>query len=124
MIMSGRTETVQWQSHNDWDYSGGNIQKANIDESVWNEFWNQVDNGEFIDTWNSDNNRSNPTSNYTSIYDTQNQAHLILQMNDGTIVRIRLIEGGYVGYDNLGWYFVKIPEDVFNAVYDACGGTH
>lgn len=122
--ISDRTETVQWQSHNDWDYSGGNIQNADIDEYVWNEFWNQVDNGEFINTWDPDNNRSDPTSNYTSIYDTQNQAHLILQMNDGTIVRIRLIEGGYVGYDHLGWYFVKIPEDVFNAVYDACGGTH
>ena len=122
--ISERTEAVQWQSHNDWDYAGGNIQNANIDETVWDEFWNQVDNGGFINTWNPDNNRSDPTSNYTSTYDTQNQAHLILHMIDGTTVRIRLIEGGYVGYDYLGWYFVKIPEAVFNAVYDACGGTH
>lgn len=62
--------------------------------------------------------------NIKGIYDTQNQAHLILTMSDGTVIRIRLIEGGYVGYDSLGWYFVKIPEDVFNSVYDACGGTH
>ena len=67
---------------------------------------------------------SDPTSNNKSIYDTQNQAHLILTMSDGTVIRIRLIEGGYVGYDPLAWYFVKIPEDVFNSVYDACGGTH
>ena len=67
---------------------------------------------------------SDPTSNNESIYDTQNQAHLILTMSDGTVIRIRLIEGGYVGYDPLAWYFVKIPEDVFNSVYDACGGTH
>lgn len=48
--VSERTEAVQWQSHNDWDYAGGNIQNANIDEAVWDEFWNQVDNGEFINT--------------------------------------------------------------------------
>lgn len=122
--ISERTENIQWQSHNDWDYARGNIQLANIDAVTWDAFWEQVDSGEFINTWNPDNNRSDPTSNNLSIYDTQNQAHLILQMNDGTVVRLRLIEGGYVGYDALGWYFVKIPEDVFNTVYDVCGGTH
>lgn len=119
-----RTEVVQWQSHSDWDYAGGNFQTAEIGADTWEEFWNQVDTGEFINTRNPDNNRTDPTSNNTSIYDTQNQAHLILTMNDGTVVRLRLIEGGYVGYDALGWYFVRIPEDVFNTVYEMCGGTH
>ena len=122
--ISERTEIVKWQSHYDWDYEGGNYQDANIPNDVWREFWDAVDNGEFINTWNPDNNMSDPTSNNESIYDTQNQAHLILTMSDGTVIRIRLIEGGYVGYDPLAWYFVKIPEDVFNSVYDACGGTH
>ena len=76
----------------------------------------QLDSGGFVYTWN-------PDSSDNSIYD-KNQAHLILSMTDGTTVKLRLIEGGYVGYEPLGWYFVKIPEDIFNAVYDACGGKH
>lgn len=108
-----KTESIQFQNHDDWDWGRGNIQSVNIDSDKWTDFWNQVDNGEIINTWNSDN----------SIYDTENQAHLILSMNDGSVVRLRLIEGGYVGYDYLGWYFVKIPEEIFNEIYDVCGGT-
>lgn len=32
------------------------------------------------------------------------------------------MEGGYVGYGPLGWYFVQIPGDAFDAVFIACGG--
>lgn len=119
-----RTETVQWQSHKDWDYGGENVRNADIDENVWNEFWDTVNDCTFIDTWNPDNQMSDPTSNHESIYDNPNQTHLILTMDDGSIVRIRLFEGGYVGYDHLGWYFVKIPEEIFNPLYETCGGTH
>ena len=45
-------------------------------------------------------------------------------MKDGTTLRLRLIEGGYVGYNSLNWYLVKIPENIFNTVYDSCGGIH
>ena len=41
-------------------------------------------------------------------------------LSDGTTVELRLIEGGYVGYQELGWYFVKMPGDVFDAVLAAC----
>ena len=44
-------------------------------------------------------------------------------LTDGTVIPLRLIEGGYVGYGALGWYFVRIPGEVFDAVYDACGGA-
>ncbi|MBQ5561315.1 MAG: hypothetical protein IIT46_16295 [Lachnospiraceae bacterium] len=119
-----RTAAVQWQSHNDWNYGLGNIQNTDINEDVWNEFWNAVNDCGVINTWSPDNNMSDPTSNHETIYDNQNQAHLILTMNDETVVRIRLFEGGYVGYGPLGGYLVRIPEDVFNPLYDACGGTH
>ena len=52
-----RTQTIQWQSHYDWDNATGNIQVANIDQSSWEEFWNQVDNSEILYTWNNDNER-------------------------------------------------------------------
>ena len=64
-----------------------------------------MDRGIFTVFWNPD------IINGSSIYDTEKQVHLILEMKDGTTLRLRLIEGGYVGY-------------IFNTVYDSCGGIH
>ncbi len=119
-----RVESVQWQSHDDWNLEKGNLQNMDIAPVLWEEFLTQIDKGKFIYAWVDDKYLSNSNSTNESIYDTPNQAHLILTMEDGTVVRLRLIEGGYVGYDGLGWYFVQIPGETFDAVYAACGGTH
>lgn len=47
------------------------------------------------------------------------QGHLFCALSDGTTVELRLIEGGYVGYQELGWYFVKMPGETFEAVLAA-----
>ena len=78
----------------------------------WTEFMNAVDAAEFEYLWNEDSP--------STIYSVEEQLHLILNMKDGTQVQLRLIAGGYVGYQPLGWYFVKIPEDIFNALYSMC----
>lgn len=114
--MQGRVKSIQWQSHDDWNSGGENMQDVNLDSACWADFLNQIDNGKFVYTWTGDTDKS--------IYDTPNQVHLILTMEDKTIVRLRMMEGGYVGYDALGWYFVQIPGEIFDAVYAACGGTH
>ena len=121
--LQGRITSIQWQSHDDWNSAGGNIQKAAVDQATWNSFLDEIDQGTFINTFVPEGSFYDDHP-YCSIYKTPNQAHLILTMDDGTSVKLRLIEGGYVGYDALEWYFVQIPEDVFNAVYDVCGGTH
>ena len=113
-----RTETIQFQTHSDWNRGLNNTQIANVEPDIWNEFLDQVDNGAFIYTWDPGSKGNN------TIYNTPHQAHIILSMNDGTLVELRLIDGGYVGYNAMAWCFVKIPEDIFNAVYDICGGTH
>ena len=112
--MQGRVKSIQWQSHDDWNSGGENMQDVNLNSACWEDFLNEIDNGKFVYAWTDDTDKS--------IYDTPNQTHLILIMEEGTIVRLRLIEGGYVGYDALGWYFVKIPGETFDAVYAACGG--
>ena len=119
----GNVERIQWQSHDDWNWGGSNLQDAELDPDLWDEFLRQMEAGTFLCARNSGNQQTDPTSGEASIYDTPNQAHLILTMADNTSVRLRLIAGGYVGYDALGWYFVRIPGEVFDAVYDACGGT-
>ena len=114
--LSNRIAAVKWQSHEDWDNARGNLQNAQIGNKLWTEFIDQINKGEFVDTWNPENTDK-------SIYDARKQSHLVLTMDDGTVVRLRLLEGGYVGYEPLGWYFVKIPGDVFNKVFDLCGGN-
>jgi hypothetical protein len=48
------------------------------------------------------------------------QAHLYFQMNDSTVIEMRLFEGGYAGYQHLGWYFVKMPGKAFDSIFNAC----
>lgn len=50
----------------------------------------------------------------------ETQDHLYLNMKDGTMIELRLFEGGYVGCQNLGWIFVKMPGEHFDAVLAAC----
>ena len=114
--ISDNVAQVQWQSHDDWNNAAGNMKNADIDESLWKEFINQINLAEFIYTLDYQNTNK-------TIYDNQNQAHITLVMNDGTTNSLRLIEGGYVGYDPMGWYFVKIPGDTFDIVFSACGGN-
>lgn len=53
-------------------------------------------------------------------YKTERRAHLYVYMNDNTVIELQLFEGGYVGYRHLGWYFVKIPGEAFDRVFNAC----
>ena len=122
--LKGRVVAIQWQAHEDWNYNGGNIQDAPFGQDTWDSFLDAVDQGEFINMWmpNESFYENHPNS---SIFDTPNQTHLILTMEDGTKVKLSLIEGGYVGYEATGWwYFVQIPGETFDAIYDACGGAH
>ncbi|MBP1554862.1 MAG: hypothetical protein J6U30_02160, partial [Oscillospiraceae bacterium] len=122
--LSGRAASVRWQLHDDWNYNTGNIRDVSFDQTVWDAFLDEINTGAFMNAWMPEGSfyEDHP---HSSIYDTPNQAHLILTMEDGTEVRLRLIEGGYVGYEvPAWWYFVKIPGEAFDAVYDSCGGTH
>lgn len=114
--LRGRITEIRWQSHEDWDWNGGNFHEAALEPALWDKFLDQLDQNLFVNTWDSENTTD-------TIYDTEAQAHLLLTMEDGTEVPLRLIAGGYVGMDYLGWYFVRMPGEVFDAVYHACGGN-
>lgn len=118
-----RIESIQWQSDDAWNY-GGDINDAAFDETAWDAFLDELYQGEFVNTykWPEAFYEDKP---YSSIVDNPNQVHLILNMEDGTTVRLRLIEDGYVGLEHTGWwYFEQIPGEAFDAIYNACEGTH
>ena len=105
---------IQWQSCDDRFYRKENIQNATLDSNLLEKFFDQINKNMFI-------NLASPNK---SIYDTPRRTHIYLTMKDGTVVRLCLIEGGYVGYDGLAYCFVQIPEEIFNEVFTACGGTY
>lgn len=122
--LKDRVQSFRSQAHEDWNWNRGGISELSLDSAVWERFLEEIDRAGFQNTWLPEGSfyEDHP---YSSIFDTPNQAHLYLTMEDGTVVRLRLIEGGYVGYAGIGWwYFVQIPGEAFDAVYDACGGTH
>jgi len=110
--LQGRITEIRVQSHADWDNARGNLREPEgVTEAQWDAFLDALYAAPFEDVHDADASfyREHPA-----------QGHLILTLEDGTTVRLRLFEGGYVGYEPLGWYFVKMPEEAFGPVFDAC----
>ena len=104
-------EAIQYQTHESWDNSLGVYNElVGITDIEMNEFLTELNVAEFMDMTDTD------------IYSwtDQRQTHLYLTLNDGTSVELRLFEGGYVGYEGLGWYFVKMPGSAFDSIFEAC----
>lgn len=101
---------VKYQLHEDWDYNKGNYKEyTDISDDQLKEFVNALYNAPFEDLSQED------------IYASgKKQTHLFFAMNDGTTVRIRLFENGYVGYEYMyDRVFVHITDDIFTTVFSA-----
>lgn len=107
--IGGRISSVQYQSHEDWNM-GRNAFYDLEDMQALEPFLAELDAGEFENLWLTDRD----------FYRSGANAHLYLRLEDGTTVELRLAEGGYAGYQHLGWYFVKMPGAAFDAVFEAC----
>lgn len=104
-------ESVQYQEHDNWNNAPVDEYEYHTLEGVTDvhmeEFFKELSTSDFVDLTG------------TEIY-SENQAHLIVTMKDGTDIELRLFEGGYVGYQPMGWYFVKMPGEIFDLVFQAC----
>ena len=108
--LAERMEDVSYLTHDDWNNAVYDFKPLGLDDDTVSAFLDELCAGEFVYTWETDH----------GIYDSTVQGHLFFFQSDGTTIELRLIEGGYVGYQGLGWYFVKMPGDVFDAVLAAC----
>lgn len=104
--------SLRYLKHEDWDMGLSNYQEATgITETELNTFFAELDQNAFEYVY-----EKNP--DFYS--DGREQVHLYLTMQDGTEVKLRLFEDGYVGYDAMGWYFVKMPGEAFDTIFNAC----
>ena len=98
------------KTHEDWNEARREFRELSLPGDTVSAFLDELCAGKFVYLWETDRD----------IYDSAVQGHLFISMSDGTTVELRLIEGGYVGYQGLGWYFVKMPGAVFDVVLAAC----
>ena len=116
--------SLQWQSHEDWNRNLGGYHDAGLDPALWEAFLDELDAGAFVDLWDPETCRYRDES-HPDLLGSSNQVHLILTQKDGTLLRLRLFEGGWVNYDSGALstpFFVHIPGETFEAVFAACGG--
>lgn len=107
--LEGNCDYVKYLTHDNWNNGWPNYNYLNLNDITTEDidlFIKELYNGEFTSMKNS------------NIYDNESH-HIFIYMKDKTRVELRLFEGGYVGYQALGWYFVKMPGDIFDKIYEA-----
>ncbi|MBR4132794.1 MAG: hypothetical protein IKT99_07425, partial [Oscillospiraceae bacterium] len=110
LCLPGRIESAQYENDGDWNEGRNN--------------WLPLDDVEAVEHLVE----AACEGQFAYVHDEQpdfysrerRQVHLRLTLTDGTVAELRLFEGGWVGYQPLGWYFVNIPGEAFDAVFDAC----
>ncbi len=108
----GNVVGVTYRTHSDWNEDiPRNLDLTGVTAEQFDEFLAELCKSPFV--------RIDHKTD-TGFYDVEPQGHLYLEMRDGTIVELRLFEGGYVGCRNLGWVFVKMPGELFELVLGAC----
>lgn len=112
--LKGNITDAHYLTHYDWDYVGVNeqtLKKLPISDEQLSEFIDVLCECPFehVDYMNDN-----------GFYETELQGHIYLDMSDGTCVELRLMDGGYVGCAELGWFFVRMPGEIFDAIMTAC----
>ncbi len=105
-------KNVKYQTHANWDTNNQvYVELENTSEEQINLFLDELMNYKFQYVYDEE----------TSFYsDGKKQAHLYFELTDGTTIELRLFEGGYVGYRELGWYFVQMPGERFDVIFNLC----
>ncbi len=111
--ITGNVESVTYLTHYDWNEANTSNYRdlTGVTEEQFEDFLAQLCTSPFERIEYS----SNP-----DFYDAEIQGHLYLNMKDGTLVELRMIEGGYVGCQDLRRVFVRMPGELFDMVMAAC----
>lgn len=103
-------QEVAWLTHEDWDNGRDDYRPLDLSAEQIDGFLAALNDAPFEYVHDAQ----------PGFYTAEEQGHLFFRLEDGTTVQLRLMAGGYVGYQDLGWYYVRMPGEVFDAVFAAC----
>jgi hypothetical protein len=107
--LRGNWAQVKFQKFDDWNW-GRNIfnDLTGVPESDIDVFIDELYSGTFENI---------PVE---SDFFAHRMARIVyFYMDDGSIITVQLIEGGYVQYEHLSWYLVKMPGEAFDKMFAA-----
>lgn len=112
--LSENGKSISFIDHETWYYADSGEPALtpvfSFDEALWEKFLKEISEAHFEDLQKTD------------IYD-RIAVHLYVTMEDGTVNVLRISRDGYVLYDGLGWYGVKLSEDTLQGMLHACGAA-
>lgn len=113
--LAGNYSAVEYESRASWYYGRGEIHQMEDTDGVIADFLEQLDTAEFMFR------SSVPLEDgQSSIFDTEIY-HLYFKMNNGTTVRLRLCENGYVFYQGILPVCVRVPKESYDALLGLLG---
>lgn len=110
--LQGRVVSAAYQLYEAFD--GTNFEELEVSGEQLEAFLRALYAGRFVDVC-----EEHPAF-FTDPSRRRGEAILRLALEDGTAVRLYLYEDGYVGYDGLGQYLVKMPGEAFASVFQVC----
>lgn len=114
--LAGNYNAIEYESRASWYYGKKEIFQLDDAGNVIADFLEQLNTAEFIPR------SSHPLEDgKSSIFDTEIY-HLYFKMTDGTTVRLRLCEDGYVFYQGILSVCVRVPEESFDALLELLRG--
>ena len=114
--LKGRFREVQGESRDSWFNSKNERFRADAQDSAVARFIDALNEGTFIPR-----DEVPSKDEWKMIFDEREKEHLYFEMDDGTEVQLRLLDGGYVFYQGILDACVQIPEDVMEDVIALIG---
>ena len=110
MHLSENLSAVQYESRASWFYSQDQLYELDAQSEVITEFIGQLNGGEFVPY------DAVPLAKGASYLSDMEEYHLYLRMNHGVSIHLRLYQGGYVRFEGMMDVFVRISEEVYEAL--------
>lgn len=105
-------QTLDVQTDADWNHGTAVFSKLDgLSREEINSFIDALFSGNYL--------HLDYESNQAFYSESTQRVHLFFTMADGTRISLVVVEGGYVAYQQLSWYFVKVPAELVDQIFRA-----
>jgi hypothetical protein len=110
--LRGRIAAVRYQTEEDWNVGRQHYRElVGLTAEELEAFVEELYAGQIVHIADSD---------YDALLSERERVMVYFRLDDDTVVRLQLTEGGYVLYPNMDRYYVKLSGDAFDTVFRTC----